>query len=116
MSDIAKNLKKVRESKGVTQTELAKVIGKSAQAVSAWECAKAEPSSAMIEKIAKALDVKKEDIYGRSSSDDTPLNFDILNAMGCTEEEMLLLKKFREATDWEKDIVRVTLRVNYKKG
>jgi len=50
-------IKKLRETKGITQTELAEKIGVSSKAVSKWETAKGLPDITLIEPLAKALDV-----------------------------------------------------------
>ena len=50
-------IKGLRESKGITQNELAGKIGVSAQAVSKWGTAKGLPDISLIEPLAKALGV-----------------------------------------------------------
>ena len=48
-------IKRLREQKGLTQTELAERIGVSSKAVSKWETAKGLPDISLIEPLAKAL-------------------------------------------------------------
>lgn len=50
-------IKRLREAKGVTQTQLAEQIGVSDKAVSKWETAKGLPDITLIEPLAKALGV-----------------------------------------------------------
>ncbi len=50
-------IRRLREEKGVTQTELAAQIGVSSKAVSKWETAKGLPDISLIEPLAKALGV-----------------------------------------------------------
>ena len=50
-------VKQLREAKGITQSELAELIGVSAQAVSKWETSKGLPDITLIEPLAKALGV-----------------------------------------------------------
>ena len=50
-------IKKLRESKGITQEKLGEMIGVSAKAVSKWETAKGLPDITLIEPLAKALSV-----------------------------------------------------------
>ena len=50
-------IKRLREEKGLTQSELADRIGVSAKAVSKWETAKGLPDISLIEPLAKALGV-----------------------------------------------------------
>lgn len=50
-------IKELRERKGITQNELAEMIGVSGKAVSKWETAKGLPDITLLEPLAKALDV-----------------------------------------------------------
>lgn len=50
-------IKKLREKKGLTQTQLAEILGVSSKAVSKWETAKGLPDIALIEPLADALSV-----------------------------------------------------------
>ena len=50
-------IKRLREVKGITQTQLAEQIGVSDKAVSKWETAKGLPDITLIEPLAKALGV-----------------------------------------------------------
>lgn len=112
MSEIAENLRRIRTSKRIKQADLAKDLGVSPQTISAWETQRAEPSQDMVAKIAKRLGVSKEDINGRSTVTGIPINQEILSAIGCTDEEMLLLiKRYREADEHIKKIIRATLDI-----
>lgn len=50
-------IKKLREAKGITQTQLAEQIGVSSKAVSKWETAKGLPDITLIEPLSKVLGV-----------------------------------------------------------
>ncbi len=50
-------IKRLREAKGITQTELAEQIGVSSKAVSKWETAKGLPDITLIEPLSQALGV-----------------------------------------------------------
>ena len=50
-------IKSLREKKGITQAELADMLGVSSKAVSKWETAKGLPDITLIEPLAKALSV-----------------------------------------------------------
>lgn len=50
-------IRNLREKKGLTQTELADVLGVSSKAVSKWETAKGLPDISLIEPLANALSV-----------------------------------------------------------
>lgn len=61
--DIAKNIKTIRERKGMSQKELINTVGLGAPMYSRIETGKAEPSLTTLEKIAKALGVKLIDLF-----------------------------------------------------
>ena len=66
MSDIAKNIKKIRQQNGWTQDRLAQELHVTRQAVSNWETGKSEPDIGTLESIAAALQVDlTELLYGR---------------------------------------------------
>lgn len=50
-------IKRLRENKGITQTELADMLGVSSKAISKWETAKGLPDITLIEPLSKALSV-----------------------------------------------------------
>ncbi len=63
-------IKRLREVKGITQTQLAEVIGVSDKAVSKWETAKGLPDITLIEPLAKTLGVSVMELM----SGDTVIN------------------------------------------
>ncbi|MBQ1208607.1 MAG: helix-turn-helix domain-containing protein [Lachnospiraceae bacterium] len=63
-------IKKLREKKGITQMQLAELIGVSSKAVSKWETAKGLPDITLIEPLAKALEVSVVELM----SGDTVIN------------------------------------------
>ena len=64
MVNIGKNIKKLRENKGLNQTQLAKLMGCTPQTISSWEHNRTEPNMGAIESLSKILDCKKTDIIG----------------------------------------------------
>ena len=63
-------IKRLRETKGLTQLQLAEEIGVSSKAVSKWETAKGLPDITLIEPLAKALSVSVAELM----SGDTVIN------------------------------------------
>lgn len=63
-------IKKLREDKGITQTQLAEQIGVSSKAVSKWETSKGLPDISLIEPLSKALGVSVMELM----SGDTVIN------------------------------------------
>ncbi len=66
----AMTIKRLREAKGLTQTELAEKIGVSSKAVSKWETSKGLPDISLIEPLSSALGVSVMELM----SGDTVIN------------------------------------------
>jgi len=65
MNDIAKNIKKLRQKKKLTQEELAEKIYVTRQAVSNWETGKNQPDVDTLKSLAEVLEVDVKDVlYG----------------------------------------------------
>lgn len=71
---IGKNIKSLRESKGLTQDELGKIIGVSGKTVSSWELETKTPRMGAMQNLADFFQVKKSDII----EDDTD-NIDVFS-------------------------------------
>lgn len=56
------NIKKLRESRNLSQAELGKIVGASDKAVSTWENGKREPRMGAIQKLANYFDIKMSDL------------------------------------------------------
>lgn len=62
---VGKNIKQLREKKGITQESLAEQLSVTRQAVSNWENGKTQPDIETLNKIASVLEVSVEElIYG----------------------------------------------------
>lgn len=61
-ASVGRNIKKIREKRGLTQEGLSNLLGVSQRTVSSWETDRTEPSIEMIGRICKALDCQKTDI------------------------------------------------------
>lgn len=70
-------IKRLREKKSITQTQLAEMLGVSSKAVSKWETAKGLPDIALIEPLARALSVSVMELM----SGDTVINKNISSNM-----------------------------------
>lgn len=66
-------IKKLREAKGITQSDLAEQIGVSSQAISKWETSKGLPDITLIEPLSKVLGVSVMELM----SGDTVINRNI---------------------------------------
>lgn len=59
---IGKNIRSLRERRGLTQDELAALLSVSQKTVSSWEIDRTEPKMGMIERICMVLNCQKTDI------------------------------------------------------
>lgn len=65
MNDIARNIKKLRQKRGLTQEELGEKLHVTRQAVSNWETGKNQPDVEMLKSMAEVLEADiKELLYG----------------------------------------------------
>jgi transcriptional regulator with XRE-family HTH domain len=67
MSKCSENIKKYRKEKNLTQTELAKILFVSKQAVSKWETGKGYPDTASLPLIANTLGISIDELMGKNN-------------------------------------------------
>lgn len=68
---IPDNIKRLRATHGLTQSELGKIAGVSDKAIWTWENGTAEPRMGAIQKIADHFNIKKSDLIEEHSTDPT---------------------------------------------
>ena len=77
LTEFAKNLRRIREERGMKQTELAKKLGVSSQTISAYEKGDGSkgknPALERVIDIANTLDVSLDDLCGRSCKKAMPI-------------------------------------------
>ena len=66
---IGDNIKRLRESRNLKQSDLADMLGVSDKTISSWEINRTEPKMGMVERISIALNCKKTDIIGISEQE-----------------------------------------------
>ena len=81
---IADRIKKLREQKGFTQTELAKQLGITRSSVNAWEMGISVPSTQYIVALAGIFKVSADFLLGLNGSAS-------INATGLTESDIQLV-------------------------
>lgn len=59
----SRNLRRLRQEKGLTQEQLASILGVSVQSVSRWECGNTLPDVMLLPEIAKLYGVTVDDLY-----------------------------------------------------
>ena len=90
MSDFAKNLKRFRKSKKMTQTELGRMLNYGSTAIANYESGRNEPSLDILIRLSEILNVSLDDLLGAS-----PKN----------KEEQTILMSFETLSDEKKKIV-----------
>ena len=63
------NLKNIREKKGLSQVQLAVMLGVTQGSISAWETGRWEPSLDMIRRIAQIFGVTVDELIGDDEED-----------------------------------------------
>ena len=63
---LGKNIRRMRIGCGMTQSDLAKYLGVSVQAVSKWEREYSYPDMSLLLPIAKKFDVTLDELFGRT--------------------------------------------------
>jgi len=93
---LGRNLKVLRSQNGITQTELAKVLGVSQQTVGSWEKDKSTPNYDLLKQIARYFKVTTDYLLGYSKDDDLKGNGDF------SDDEIDLFSKYRDMdSDWK---------------
>lgn len=109
MTKISKNIKKLRQEKGLTQQALADKVNITRQALSSWETGRTQPDLSMLEALSGALEVDIEQIlYGEKRNtalDNTERSYKstatvIISILGSLLTAAGLILIF--ATGWEK--------------
>ncbi len=81
MSDISKNIKRIRTAKGMNQTELAEKVGVTRQTISSWEKGSSFPNINMLEKMSAVFDMPIDELLyphqstRKSKSTENPFSF-----------------------------------------
>lgn len=92
-------LKEIRESKGMTQTQLGEVIGAKKSAVSLWESGKRQIDNNTLKSLADFFGVSVDYILGRDQDELAP---DTIAPALLTREERML-QMFRQMDEKEQD-------------
>ena len=94
---ISDNIRKLRESKNLTQEQFGKIAGVSSMAVSQWENGRAIPRMGAIQRISDFFDVSKASIIG----DDDPIS----DKSNLSDDEKRLLDIYERLNDTGKSLV-----------
>lgn len=84
----------LRKEKGVTQEELGRAVGVTAQAVSNWECG-GTPDAEILPQIAEYFDVSIDNLYGRTDEIKKDIRLQIMWDLYCTKKEERFEKAYQ---------------------
>ena len=90
--NIGENIKRYRLEKGLTQEQLANIVGVSNQAVSKWECDGSIPDGLLFVPIADALGVTTDNLFGRETAYEKDVYSGIINLIHKTPFEQQMEK------------------------
>jgi len=85
--NIGENIKRCRLEKGMTQEQLANIVGVSNQAVSKWECDGSIPDGLLFVPIADALGVTTDNLFGRETTYEKDIYHGIIKLLENTPDE-----------------------------
>lgn len=108
---MVKNLKNLRLSKGISQQQLADVIGTSQQSINKYENHNIEPDIGTLIQIADYFHITVDYLIGHITDPNSALAEDVLNL---NKEEITLLQNYRSLSKEEKESIRLIIK-NYLK-
>ncbi|MBO6180269.1 helix-turn-helix transcriptional regulator [bacterium] len=98
MSTIKKQLgqkiKEIRKLRGMTQEQLAEIVGIGISNISYIETGKFAPSIENFEKVVKALDVEPYELYEFSSKTTSEMREEIIKKLNSDDELLKMIYKF----------------------
>jgi len=94
---LAKRLKELRESKGITQQELANIMNLSQQTIGHYEVGRAKPDADTLARLANYFETTVDYLLGRTNIKD-PIETIAAHHEGdeWTEEELAEIERFKE--------------------
>lgn len=106
---IGDNIKNLRLQHGLSQMELASVVGVSDKAVSTWEQNKAMPRMGVIQKIADYFGVQKSDIIEPDAVAQAPAKRSMKSALSLNRDETKLITDYRNLNGNNRQAVDVMI-------
>ncbi len=105
-----KNLKKLRTEKGISQQQLADIIGVSQQSVNKYENHNSEPEIAVLINMANYFQTSVDYLIGNSEFDHV---IEELRPYDLNREEIRLIDRYRELSSREKESIKLIIE-NYR--
>lgn len=104
---MVKNLKKLRIEAGISQQQLADVIGVSQQSINKYENHSIEPDISIIIAIAEYFNTSVDYLVGNT---DIIRKYEVLYTFDLNEKEKDLIEKYRKASEKDRQIVDFVLK------
>lgn len=104
---MVKNLRKLREIKGISQQKLADILGITQQSIYKYEKMKIEPDISTLVIMADYFNTTVDYLIGHIPADSS-------GELELTKEEWALLRSFRQLSESEKESIRMVIK-NYLK-
>ena len=104
---MVENLKKLRQSAGVSQQQLADVIGISQQSINKYENHNIEPDIATLKALADYFSTSVDYLIGHT---DVKIKIENISHINITTEEMQIIDGYRNANNNEKEIIKLVLK------
>lgn len=108
---MVKNLRKLRIKMGISQQQLADIIGTSQQSVNKYENHNVEPDISALIKLADYFETSIDYLVGHTP----PLEQTVVEEVEPTKEETALIRKYRRLSKDEKESIQLVLK-NYLKN
>lgn len=105
---MVKNLRKLRINKGISQQQLADVMGTTQQSVNKYENHNVEPDISALIKLADYFETSIDYLVGRTS----PSGREIEEDIDPTKEETALIRNYRLLSKSEKESIQLVIK-NY---
>lgn len=105
-----KNLKKLRAEKGISQQQLADIIGVSQQSVNKYENHNSEPEIAVLINIANYFHTSVDYLIGHTEINHV---IETLHPYDLNKEEIKLIEQYRELSNKERKSINLVIE-NYR--
>lgn len=103
---MVENLKNLRKKTGLSQQQLADVIGVSQQSINKYENHGVEPDIATLIALAKYFDTSVDYLVGNT---DIPRKYEIVHPFDLNGKEKEMIEKYRTATEKDKKVIDIIL-------
>lgn len=103
---MVENLKKLRVEAGLSQQQLAKIVGVSQQSINKYENHGVEPDIATLIALAECFDTSVDYLIGNT---DISRKYEVIHPSDLNSKEKKLIENYRKATDKDKQIINLVL-------